>query len=34
MHICDALCDLILFVQSKKREKNSGGVLALVKLQA
>ena len=32
--ITDALRDLILFVQFKKRENTHGGVLLLVKLQA
>ena len=33
-NICDALRDLVPFVQFKKREKkNHGGVLLLVKLQ-
>ena len=32
MTICDALCDLVPFVQFKKREKTHGGVLILVKL--
>ena len=31
---CDALCDLVPFVQFKKREITHGGVLILVKLQA
>ena len=32
--ICDALCDLVPFVQFKKREKKPhGGVLLLIKLQ-
>ena len=31
--ICDALCDLVSFVQFKKRENTHGGVLLLVKLQ-
>ena len=31
--LCDALRDLVLFVQFKKRENNYGGVLLLVKLQ-
>ena len=34
MHIYDALRDLVPFVQFKKREKHSWGVLILVKLQA
>ena len=32
--ICDALCDLVPFVQFKKSEKHSWGELILVKLQA
>ena len=32
--ICDALLDLVPFVQFKKGEKHHGGVLILVKLQA
>ena len=32
--ITDALRDLVLFVQFKKRENTHGGVLLLVKLQA
>ena len=32
--ICEALHDLVLFVQFKKREKHDEGVLPLVKLQA
>ena len=32
--MCDALRDLVPFVQFKKRENTYGGVLLLVKLQA
>ena len=32
--ICDALRDLVPFLQFKKRENALGGVLPLVKLQA
>ena len=31
--LCDALRDLVPFVQFKKRENTHGGVLILVKLQ-
>ena len=31
---CDALRDLVSFVQFKKRKNTNGGVLLLVKLQA
>ena len=34
IHMCCALCDLVPFVQFKKREKHPWGVLILVKLQA
>ena len=34
MEKCDALRDLVPFIQFKKREKHPGGVLLLVKLQA
>ena len=33
-NICDALCDLVPFVQFKKREKHPREVILLVKLQA
>ena len=33
MNICDALRNLVLFVQIKKRENTHGGVLLFVKLQ-
>ena len=32
MAICGALCDLVPFVQSKKRENTHGGVLILTKI--
>ena len=32
--MCDALCDLVTFVQFKKRENTNGGMLLLVTLHA
>ena len=32
-YICDALRDLVPFVQFKKRKNNHGGILLLVSLQ-